>query len=328
MEIPRIVFKVRSVLSRQLKPNSSYLLAVSGGADSLALADAAAAISAAGGLTFSVCHVEHGLRGEDALTDMRRVRKFCLDRGISCVVRHVDVSGYASRLHLSKEEAARDLRYQALREEAAKAGAAFIVTAHHLDDQAETVLLKLLRGASIEGLGAMSPASGDIVRPFLELEKRELEQYCRTRGISWCSDPTNEDTAYTRNRVRKELLPQLKSSFNPDISHALARTAGLLRQDADCLKQLATESYQKLSERQADGSIAFDSVALKQLHQAIASRVLRLAYFELGGKELDYERTKALEVMLERASGAKTLQLPGRIVAELKNRRLVFSRYE
>lgn len=326
MEIPRIVFKVRSVLSRQLKPRASYLLAVSGGADSLALADAAAALSEAGGLKFSVCHVEHGLRGEEALADARLVRNFCLDRGLSCVVRHVDVLSHVRGRHLSTEEAARDLRYQTLREEAKKAGAAFIVTAHHLDDQAETVLLKLLRGASIDGLGAMSPTSGDIVRPFLKLEKRELEEYCLALGISCCIDSTNEDTAYTRNRIRKELLPYLESSFNPDISHALARTAELLRQDADCLKLLAAASYQKLSERQTDGSIAFDSTALKQLHQAIASRVLRLAYFELGGKELDYERTRALEVMLERVSGAKTLQLPGKIVAQLKNRRLVFAR--
>lgn len=326
LEIPRLVFKVRSLLAKRLEPSSRYLLAVSGGADSLALADAAASLQGKEGFSFAVCHVEHGLRGEEALADMRLVQRFCAERGLPCIARHVGVLDYAKKKRLSMEEAARDLRYKALREEAAKAGAEFIVTAHHLDDQAETVLLKLLRGASIDGLCAMSSVSGDILRPFLTIEKRELEEYCRELGIACCSDSTNEDIAYTRNRVRRQLLPELRSSFNPAVSRALAKTAELLQQDADCLRLIAQESYGKLAKRQDDGSIVFDSADLNKLPKSIASRLIRLAYFELGGKELGYERTKAVETMLARADGAKTLQLPGKIVARLKKRRLIFSR--
>ena len=325
MQTRREVFRLQKVLKSQLAKDEHYLLAVSGGADSLALAHCCAQLAAQGWGAYSVCHVEHGLRGAEALRDMQLVERFCAEYKLPCIVEHVDVHAFADAEHLSTEDAARRLRYDALRRVAAKVGASAIVTAHHEGDQAETVLLRLLRGAGLDGLAAMRPRQGDIIRPLLELPRVFLEQYCEANSLAYCHDSTNDDTAYTRNSIRKELLPLLAERYNAEIVRALARTATLLADDADLLTSLAENAYMRLARRET-GVL---TLALKQLlaePRPIRLRVLRRAYFELGGAELSFERSKALDEACERRSGGKLIQLPGRITAVIKNKQIIFTK--
>lgn len=325
MQIGRESFRLQKVLKTQLSAAKHYLLAVSGGADSLALAHGCAQLAAEGFGTYSVCHVEHGLRGAEALRDMQLVQAFCAEQGLPCFVEHVDVRALAEREHLSTEDAARRLRYDALRRIAARVGAEAIVTAHHEGDQAETVLLRLLRGAGLDGLAAMRPRQGDVLRPLLTLPRAFLEQYCVTNGITYCHDSTNDDTAYTRNSIRKELLPLLAERYNAEIVQALARTANLLADDADLLTELADSAYSQLAKREADVL----TIALKPLlaePRSIRLRVLRRAYFALGGTELSLERSRALAKACERRSGGKLIQLPGRLTAVIKNKQIIFTK--
>lgn len=322
-QIVPAVYKLRKTIKNLLQPEAHYLLAVSGGADSLALAHACAALAAQGWGSYSVCHVEHGLRGEEALRDMQAVQRACKAWGLPCFTEHVQAAAYAAQYHLSTEDAARRLRYAALRRVAAQQGAAAIVTAHHEGDQAETLLLRLLRGAGLQGLAGMRAQQGDIIRPLLALPKSLLEDYCSAEGIAVCYDSTNADTAYTRNRVRLELVPYLERSFNPALVPSLARTAALLAQDAECLEQLAGEVYAKLARSQADG-ITLPVTQLTALHSAVRLRLLRRAYFELGGEELSYERTQAIDSLLLRRSGGKVIQLPQGINVVYKNKQLIF----
>lgn len=325
MQTRREVFRLQKVLKSQLAKDEHYLLAVSGGADSLALAHCCAQLAAQGWGAYSVCHVEHGLRGAEALRDMQLVERFCAEYKLPCFVEHVDVRRLAECEHLSTEDAARRLRYDALRRAASKVGASAIVTAHHEGDQAETVLLRLLRGAGLDGLAAMRPRQGDIIRPLLELPRVFLEQYCEANGLVYCHDSTNDDTAYTRNSIRKELLPLLAERYNAEIVRALARTATLLADDADLLNSLAENAYMRLARSEA-GVL---TLALKQLlaePQPIRLRVLRRAYFELGGAELSFERSQALAEACERRSGGKLIQLPGRITAVIKNKQIIFTK--
>lgn len=325
MQIGRESFRLQKVLKTQLSAAKHYLLAVSGGADSLALAHGCAQLAAEGFGTYSVCHVEHGLRGAEALRDMQLVQAFCAEQGLPCFVEHVDVRALAEREHLSTEDAARRLRYDALRRIAARVGAEAIVTAHHEGDQAETVLLRLLRGAGLDGLAAMRPRQGDILRPLLTLPRALLEQYCVANGITYCHDSTNDDTAYTRNSIRKELLPLLAERYNAEIVQALARTANLLADDADLLTELADSAYSRLAKREA-GVL---TIALKPLlaePRSIRLRVLRRAYFALGGTELSLERSRALAEVCERRSGGKLIQLPGRLTAVIKNKQIIFTK--
>ena len=150
-----------------------------------------------------------------------------------------------------------------------------------------------------------------------------MEEYCSVEGIAVCYDSTNADTAYTRNRVRLELVPYLERSFNPAVVLTLARTAALLSQDAECLEQLAGEAYEKLAHRQ-DDAIVLPVTQLAALHSAVRLRVLRRAYFELGGEELSFERSQAIDSLLIRRSGGKLIQLPQGINVVYKNKQLIF----
>ncbi len=205
-------------------------VAVSGGADSTALLVAMAEASAELGVVLSAAHVHHGLRGEEADGDEAFVRELCGLLGVPLEVFRVDTAARQAAEGEGLEEAARELRYAALRRLEVDA----IATAHTLDDQAETVVMKLLRGAWTEGLGGVSPTVNvdgpRLVRPLLGVRRTEVEAFLRSRKQSWREDSSNRDTTLMRNRVRHELMPMLRS-FNPKVDELLARTAAVARDE-------------------------------------------------------------------------------------------------
>lgn len=326
MQVHRIVFRVRQAVKKIVQQHGLYLAAVSGGADSMALADACAALQAQGWGRFLVCHVEHGLRGQESLADMAFVQQFCRQRGLEFCCRRVDAGAEAAARHLSTEDAARRLRYQFFYEQAQVLNAQGILLAHHGDDQAETLLLRLLRGAGLDGLSAMRSREQLLLRPFLNFERAALEAYCELEKIACCHDSTNNDVKYTRNRVRLQLLPYLERSFNPSARAALRRTALLLQEDADCLEELALGAYNAALLRENASEIALSAQALGNLQPALRKRVLRLAYFKLGGDELSGERTQALEKLCRNRTGGKIIQLPGAVTAAYCKKRVLFTK--
>lgn len=325
-KIHPLVFKLHRTLQKFLRLDGHYLLAVSGGADSMALAAACAALQDTGWGSYSVCHVEHGLRGQESLDDMLWVRQFCAQRGLPCYVRHVDVQAEAVQERLSVEAAARSLRYGALRQVLAQTGAEAIVTAHNSDDQAETVLLRLLRGAGTGGLGGIRPVSLQAVRPLLTFSHAQLAEYCALQGVAYRHDSSNDDLQYTRNRVRHQLLPFLEQSFNGEVRQALLRTAQLLQEDEACLARKADELYEACLLLQNETEIELRAAVLAQAAAALQKRALRRAYFALAGRELDFERTEALAKLLAAKRGGSVLQLPGGVQASYRNKRLIFTK--
>lgn len=331
MQIDPSVWKLREELKRGLQLDKKYVLAVSGGADSMALADAAADVFGEAKSQLLVCHVEHGIRGAEALADAEAVRQFCAARGLSYICRHVDAVGYAEKDGLSLEEAARKLRYGELAKLQQSFGAVGVVTAHQADDQAETILWKLLRGAGTDGLSGMQQQSEQegltVIRPLLYLTRADIEAYCKERQLQYCQDSTNDDLAYTRNRIRRELLPYLEEHFNPAIKDALVREAQLLAEDQQCLEALAEQYLQDKSfcEEFAEG-YSLNAAKLIGLPTALRKRILRKLYFCLGGKELSYERTLALENLCLQGTGGKIIQLPGTFQAVYKKKKLYLTR--
>lgn len=321
MKIPPQVFKVHKILQGFLEPQSHYLVALSGGADSLALAHSCMCLAKAGWGTFTYCHVNHGLRGAEAEADEAFVKSFCQDRGLQLVVEQVQVLDLAKREGLSLEEAARGLRYEALYKQADLVKAKAVLTGHHSDDQAETVLFKLLRGAGLQGLGAMAPVQDKLLRPFLGLSRRDLEDYCQALSLQFCVDTTNQDTYYTRNRIRLELLPALEKAYNPEIKQALCRTAAQLREAQECLDLWVNKAYSDLVKEEQD-SFIIAAKGLRTLPAAISKGLLRRAYFRLGGKELSFERTEALMSFCSQGRGGSILQLPGKITALYRKQQL------
>ena len=210
---------------------SCILAAVSGGADSMCLLEVLATLRPRAGFGLRVLHVHHGLR-ESADGDLEHVSKYCSSAGIPFQAVYVDAGGYAVKNGMSVEEAARNLRYAALeqaagewdQERGAQSDPCRIAVAHHIEDQAETVLFNIVRGSRLTGLRGMLPVNGRIIRPLLEVSRDEIEAFLVQRGISWREDETNEDLRYTRNLIRKEVMPLLVK-INAGAREHIARAA-------------------------------------------------------------------------------------------------------
>ena len=311
--VDNLIKLVLQTVKENLPPAAKYLVACSGGADSLALTDALALLK----IKMAVCHVEHGLRGQESLRDAAFVKDFCQKRNLPYFVQKLNVPAYCQANGLSLEEGARTLRYQALEACAREQGAACILTAHQKDDQAETVLLHLLRGAGTAGLSGMEPvrclAGGLILgRPLLSLSGADLRNYCRQRHLSWCEDSTNSDEAYTRNRIRKSLLPALKREFNPEIVEALSRMAACLRQDETYLGQQTEGASRRCLSVSPEGGVICKLNLWYQLPPALQSRVLQRQWQQVSGQSaLSYVLMQSLQALCQQKHSGKKLLLPG-----------------
>jgi len=297
-----------------IKPGDRVCIAVSGGADSVALlltlsvANTAARDSLGVGL--SAVHIHHGLRGEEADADQRFVEDLCIGLDIPIHLHHASVPDRVAETRETIEEAARVIRYEFFSTLLTSGHADSILTAHTLDDQAETVMMKLLRGAWTEGLSAIHPVvtlpKGKILRPFLNTRRVEIEAFLRSRNQPWHEDSTNTDTAYTRNKIRHELLPQLRS-YNPNLDQTLANLAELAREEESrwqtelgrILPQLLLPGKpvrgggRAVSTAPGAASVSIELDRLRSLDPAVRRRVLRAAARQLGAR-LSFDETSRL----------------------------------
>nr|WP_243019612.1 tRNA lysidine(34) synthetase TilS [Clostridium sp. AM30-24] len=216
------------------------LAAVSGGADSVCLLLLLNGMAAELGIRVFAFHMNHGIRGEEADRDEQFVEELCKQLEIPLTVAHEKVETYAEEHGLSGEEAGRILRYRHLEETAERYQCAKIAVAHHEDDDAETVLLNLFRGSGLAGLSGIRPVRGKIIRPLLCVSRKEIEEYLKEQGFSWCEDSTNRENDYTRNKIRNELLPWVRENINSRAAeHILA--ASELAAQADVYFEMEAE---------------------------------------------------------------------------------------
>jgi tRNA(Ile)-lysidine synthase len=318
----KISTKVQRSLIGALDKTKKYLVACSGGSDSIALTHA----MFTAGFQMEVGHVEHGLRGEESLSDAEFVQKFCKDRNIPCQVRHVKVKNYCKEHKLSIEDGARVLRFTMLREMATAAQADFIVTAHQKNDQAETFLMMLMRGAGLEGLGAMKEQREDILHPLLNFSSEDLKDYCREQKLSWCEDSSNKDLTFTRNRVRQSLLPLLAKDYNPNIIEVLARTAAILQNDAQCLHDLAQTLAKKCMQVEA-GKVVCDMKLWYKQAPALQLGMLKELWVALEPKQaLSSKNLFALQSLCLKGVSGKHILLPSGSTASYAYGKLVLQK--
>jgi len=258
------------------------VVAVSGGLDSCVLLDIL--IRVTGEWQLHVAHLNHQLRS-DSGQDAVFVCQLAIDARLPCTIGLANVADHAARHGESVEMAARTCRRVFLRRTANRIGASLILLAHHADDQAETVLLRLLRGTSPTGLAAMAPVREGLLRPLLGVTRADLRQYALDHQLRWREDPTNQDIRIPRNRIRHQLMLRLQQSHNPQIVSAIGRTAGLLA-DEDAYLQQVTEQAMKrvVSERRA-GRIKLECSRLAGYHIAVQRRVLRQILQELASTQ-------------------------------------------
>jgi tRNA(Ile)-lysidine synthase len=294
------------------------LVALSGGPDSLALAAATAFEAPRAGLRAGAVIVDHNLQEGSAAVAERAAEQARLLGLSPVVIRHVEVGGGSG-----PEADARDARYGALAEAREDTGAAAILLGHTLDDQAETVLLGLTRGAGPTSLAGMSPISGFYLRPLLGLRRSAIESACADQGLQPWHDPHNVDAGFTRVRIRQAVMPVLEKELGPGIAQALARTAELLREDAATLDSLANDMMRGLIMPGAGKEVALDANALADAPRAIYTRVIRGIALAAFGVSLTSTHTAAIALLVTNWHGQGPAHVPG-IRVERQGFRLVF----
>jgi tRNA(Ile)-lysidine synthetase-like protein len=306
------------------------VVAVSGGPDSLALLHALHTLRRQLRVDLHVAHLDHGLRGAEAQADAQFVAECAEAWGLPCTVEAVDVAALARAWQMNQYAAGRAARYALLARVAHMIGAQAVAVAHTADDQAETVLMHLLRGAGTDGLAGMRPqvawpiwraalgplappeeadAQPRLIRPLLAITRAAVEAHCATHGLAARRDPSNADTTHTRSSVRHTLLPQL-IEYNRNIVASLCRTAEVLAEEQDLVAALLGQSWPALADV-SEGAVSFSLAAWRAVHPAVQSAALRRAYLIVGGDDTlgrdDIERARAV---VGRGRG-KLVELPG-----------------
>ncbi|MGC3970410.1 MAG: tRNA lysidine(34) synthetase TilS [Pirellulales bacterium] len=300
------------------------LVAVSGGADSTALLNALARLrprEATGRLI--AAHCNHGLRGAESDADEAFVRRLAEELGCEAIIERADVVAAAAARGDGLEEAARSVRYRFLEATAGRTGARYIATAHTLDDQAETLLLRILRGTGIAGLGgipkARAAAGGGVglVRPMLTLRRSDVLAYLSELGRTYRDDSSNADHSFTRNRVRHELLPHLAAEYNPRLVEVLANLATQAEEMQAALRPAIDALLARCRTAESSGSFELDCRVLQDAAPHVIREVLIAAWTDAGLplQAMGFAEWKALAELATSGESAKRM-FPGNTNAE------------
>jgi tRNA(Ile)-lysidine synthase len=318
-----------------IQPGDRVGIGVSGGGDSVGLLLLLEELRVTLGVTIVVLHFNHGLRGEAAEADERFVCELAGERGLACLVHREDIGAQAKSLGRNVEEVAREHRYAFFRQLVAEGRVTRIATGHTADDQAETVLARLVRGSGLRGLAGIHPVLGPVVRPLIEIRRSELREYLRKRGRGWREDETNIDTSRLRARIRQRLLPSMEAEFGSAVVDRLARLADLARNDEALLDEIVEERFFHLSHRRGGELVLraqdvvnpWPQLKSREAREAVAARLARRAVREvkrdLRGLTASHI-ARILELARQGTSGHR-LELPGGLVVERALNDLVFS---
>ena len=306
-----------AILQQRLITNGEPLLVgVSGGPDSVCLLDLLLQLSRAHDNRLVVCHFNHQLRGPDSDEDAQFVIRLADKHGLAREVRNGDVRKFAKEQKLSIEDAARVMRYDFFRDVSHELGIHKLALAHTADDQIETLLLRLLRGAGLRGLAAMQPERRMkdllIVRPLLDFWKQEILAHLRERKLAYRTDTTNFDPSFMRNRVRLELIPMLEAEYNPGIRQILLRMADIVGDDDRLLDEQARRAYQQCLDGEA---LSIHQLVLHDI--ALQRRIIRHWLAELTVPVIpNFDQVEAICALTGRATGGfGSVDLPNRRIA-------------
>jgi len=276
--------KITALLLRQklILPDSTIIVAVSGGPDSMAMLNLLATFRQTLPFTPVAVYIHHGLRPREAEDEERLVRDRAESLGLPSIIRSAPVKEYAAKRRLSLEHAGRELRYGILREIAEQHGAVRIAVAHTADDQAEEILLRLVRGTGTKGLSGMTVLRPEgIIRPLLTSTKKEIFDYLNDKGIPFCEDSSNRDLRFLRNRIRHHLLPLLARDYNPNIGETLRHTAAILGGEEDFLAEKTSEIRPSILKKEG-ADLRLDVDLFIKLHIALQRRLLENALWLIG----------------------------------------------
>lgn len=295
----RLIETVAHTIERyeMAKPGETILVAVSGGADSIALLHILNNLRARLKINLAVAHLNHCIRGAESDEDQQFVEEVSKSLGILIKIGVADVLAISKKEKIGLEEAARRARYDFLNKTADELGTEHIAVAHTADDQAETVLMNIIRGCGIDGLRGMVPVRGKIIRPLLEVSRNDIIAYLTEEKLRWREDKTNKDVDYTRNRVRHELIPIIEKELNPRFKENILALSKIAAEEADYIFNQSLEMLRECVINESIQRIEIDAERLRDIPRALARRCLRIAIERVRGNLTDIETSHIEDVL-------------------------------
>lgn len=314
-----------------LSDGDSVLVGLSGGADSVCLLHCLVVLRQKLGIKVLAAHLNHGIRGAEAERDQNFARDFCKSLDVPFYTETSDVPALAKAEGISEETAGRLARYRFFAKLCREHNITKTATAHNRNDQAETVLMRIIRGTGTDGMSGIRYCRRDgVIRPLLDVERVQIEEYCRLNKLEYCTDSTNKEESYTRNRIRKKLLPLLAEEFNPNIIETLAVLSKNVSQDAEFINGYAGRLYKRINNpTPSKKPVVLDIETLKMVDEGIQTRLIRLAAADAMGKEYKLERVHVTAVLelADKETGAE-LNLPGGLKTAVRYGWLAFETAE
>ena len=299
----------------------SVLVGLSGGADSVALTYILHKLSQKYGFRVYTAHLNHGLRGEDADRDEKFCQEFSKSLGITHFKRCVNIGAMSQETGESEEVCGRRARYNFYNEIMEKEGILYTATAHHKNDNAETIIMNFLRGSGSLGLRGIPYVRDRFIRPLLGVTRREIEEFCKSEGLEFVTDKTNAETKYNRNKIRNLLIPQLEREYNTNLVDVITQNGEIMSVENDYMDTVAESEFQKICNN------AIEITRLGELHTAIAMRVVRKMIEKVTGlRDISARHIKEILSLADLGETGKSISIKDDIVARVEYGKLVISR--
>ncbi len=299
-----------------IQKKDAVLAGVSGGPDSVALVRVLLYLAKSKALTLGIAHLNHDLRGAESQRDETFVKNLAKELGLPFFSKTMDIIDLAKKEHLSVEEAGRNARYTFFTKTADTQGFSKIATGHNRDDNAEQVLMNLLRGSGPRGLTGIPPVRENrFIRPLIRMPKARILNFLEEKGQAFVLDSSNSDESYLRNKIRHDLIPRLEQDFNPEIKSGLDRLSHILRQEEDFLIGQATLVFNRCVIEENKGRVTLSIPELTQNHPALVNRVLRQAIERVKQdlRRITLTHVQDILTFMARSESGKSIDLPGQI---------------
>lgn len=285
------------VKNELIKNGDKIVIGVSGGPDSIALLDVLIKLQSKIKFNIIVAHINHMIRDE-AIDDQKYVEQYCKNKNIPCFVKQEKVEELAKQEKIGTEEAGRNLRYEFFNEVLEKTASTKIATAHTKNDNAETVLMNILRGTGTSGLKGIKAKRDDkYIRPLIECERKEIEEYCSENNLEPRIDKTNMENIYTRNKIRNLLIPYIQKEFNPNIIEALNRLSQIASMENEYLELQTIKEYEKIKQEESKEQIILDLKEFNNLDLVIKNRIVLYTINRLFGSSSGIEKIHLQDII-------------------------------
>lgn len=310
-----------------IKDGDKIVVGVSGGPDSITLLDLLLKLKNQNIIKFDivVCHINHMIR-EEATSDEEYVKEYCNKHNIECFIKRAEVEEIAKQNKMGTEETGRKIRYDFFYEILEKTKSNKIATAHNANDNAETVLMNIIRGCGTSGLKGIEANNKQLIRPLIECSRKEIEEYCKQNNLNPRIDKTNFENDYTRNKIRNMLIPYIQENFNPNIVEGINRLSSLSKQENYYLEKETQKAYISIVEEITNTSISLDLKKFNSLEKVIKSRVVLYTINELFKTKNGIEK-KHIEDIIKLCSnniGNKYLIPNKKMKILVKNKKIFF----